>query len=378
MQPHVVVVGGGYAGVMAARTAADHRARVTVVDGDGRHDFLPRLATVAAGVGPADDASAPLGDLLLGVDVRVGAVQRVVAAERCVELADGAAVGYDALVLAAGAQATLPGIPGLADHAWSLRTAEDALALRERLPSVEHLVVVGAGPTGTQLAAEVSAASPATAVTLVEAGPRILPDLPGAMAHRAASVLRDRGVAIRVDAALHEVAAEGAVLEAADGGAGEVVHGTVVWTGGIVPDASAVLPGAATRGGRLVVDRCAAVPDHGPVFAAGDLAAHRGPGGRVLPPTAQVAVRAGALAGANAVRVAEGRRPRPGTLRHIGWVLPLGGGQAVAQVGPVVLADAITTRLAPLLHDAIDLRHLFTVGGLPAVAGHRQKPISLP
>jgi NADH dehydrogenase len=157
------------------------------------------------------------------------------------------------------------------------------------------------------------------------------------------------------------------------------VRGAVVWTGGYVTRGSQVLPDAQVADGRIVVDRCAVVAGHGPVLAAGDIAAHRGGRGRLLPQTAQVAVRAGALAGANAVRMAEGRRPRPGRLGHVGWVLPIGGGQAVAQVGPVVLADRITSRVAaPLLHDVIDARHLFTVGGLPAVAGHRQRPIGLP
>ena len=80
----------------------------------------------------------------------------------------------------------------------------------------------------------------------------------------------------------------------------------------------------------------------------------------------------------NAVRATDGRRPRPSVIRHIGWVLPLGGGQAVGQVGPLALADPLTGRFAPLLHDAIDLRHLLTVGGLPAAVAHHQDFISLP
>ncbi|CAN5338386.1 hypothetical protein BH23ACT9_BH23ACT9_24290 [soil metagenome] len=201
---------------------------------------------------------------------------------------------------------------------------------------------------------------------------RILPSLPRSMASRALAVLASPGVAVRTQVSLAEIGPHGAVL--ADG---TDLAGVVVWAGGFGASGTPLLPDADTTDGRIVVDRCCQVPEHGPLFAAGDIAAHRGPGGRLLPQSAQVAVRAGSLAGANAVRVAERRRVWPGTLRHIGWVVPLGGGQAVAKVGPIGLNDPLTGRLAPVLHDAIDLRHLFTIGGLPAVVDHHQQPVSL-
>lgn len=372
MQPHVLVIGGGYAGVMAARTAADHHARVTLVDTDGHHDFLPRLATVAAGVGPESDAAAPLTDLLHRIAVHTGRVASVNPAGRLATTEQGAVMPFDALVVAVGAESHPPAVPGLADHGWTLRNAADAVRLRQGIATTERLVVVGAGATGTQLAAEVSARRPTVRVTLVEMGPRILWSLPRSMADRAQAVLVGRGVGIRTGVGLAEVAPHGAVLTD-----GSELGGLVVWTGGFESTGTPLLPDAEQCDGRLVVDRCAQVPGHGQVFAAGDIAGHRGPRGGMLPQTAQVAVRAGALAGANAVRVAEGRRARPGTLHHIGWVLPLGGGQAVAQVGPITLTDPLSSRLAPFLHDAIDLRHLFTVGGLPAISAHHQKPVSL-
>ena len=371
--PHLIVIGGGYAGIMAAATARHGEVRVTVVDTTGRHGFLPRLATVAAGVGPGEDADVAISDLLPDVEVVVGTVSEVDHRGRWIALADGRELAYDALVVAAGAQASPPPITGLADHAWTLRSPADALALRERIASTEALVIVGAGSTGTQLAGEVSARWPRTSVVLAEMADGILPNLPRALGRRATQVLADRGVTILTGVQLKEVAPHGAVF--ADG---IEAPGLVVWAGGFASDASAVLPDAALTDGRVVVDRCAQVAGHGPLFAAGDIAAHRGPGGKVLPQTAQVAVRAGKLAGLNALRATDGRRPRPTTLRHIGWVLPLGGGQAVGQVGPLALADPLTSRFAPLMHDAIDLRHLLTVGGLPAALRHHQDFISIP
>lgn len=371
--PRIVVVGGGYAGVMAARAALERRAHVTLVDADGRHGFLPRLATVAAGVGPIGDADAPLADLLPGVTLVTELVEGIDHRARALATADGRGIEWDALVLAAGAQASAPPVPGLTDHAWTLRNPDDAKRLRELVPTAESLVIVGAGSTGTQLAGEAAAAHPHLRVHLLEMADRILPSLPVGMADRARDVLRDRRVRIRTGVSLERVGPEGADLDD-----GTTVPGLVVWTGGYASNGNALLPDAPTTDGRLVVDRCARVSGYDRVLAAGDIAAHRGPGGRVLPQTAQVAVRAGRLAGANAARIAEGVRPRAGRLRHIGWVLPLGDGQAVAQVEPVPLTDPLTGRLAPLLHDAIDVRHLLTVGGLPAAVRHHQDFVSLP
>ncbi|MEE8599556.1 NAD(P)/FAD-dependent oxidoreductase [Euzebya tangerina] len=372
MTPHIVVIGGGYAGVMAARSAADHGADVTIVDAVGNHEFLPRLATVAAGAGPVDDADAPLTELLHGISVMPETATAIDHHGRAVKTTNGA-LTYDALVVSVGASSTPPPIPGLAEWGWTLKSAEDARRLRDHLRGAERVVIVGAGSTGTQLAGELSAQRRDVVITLTEMTDRILPSLPRALAHRAQQILRSRGVVIRTGRALREAGPGGAVFDDE-----EEVAGTVVWTGGFMADGTELLPEAVTLDGRVVVDRCGQVGGHGPLFAAGDIAAHRGAGGRVLPQTAQVAVQAGALAGENAVRVAEGRAPRRKTLRHIGWVLPLGGGHAVGQVGPVSLADPLTSRLAPLLHDVIDLRHLFTVGGLPAVVGHRQQPLGWP
>lgn len=364
----IVVVGGGYAGLLAAREAAAGKAEVTLVDATGTHDLLPRLATVAAGVGPESDAAVPLAELLPDVRHLRASVDHVDAARRVVVLSDGTTeLPYDAAVVTVGAVGELPDIPGLEEHAWTLRSAAEALRLRQRLTAVERLVIVGAGATGVQLAGEVAARHPRARIVLVEMTERILPSLPAEMGVRASKILTGRGVDVRTGVALESVAAEGATF--ADGTA---AAGLVVWSGGFRTTGSSVLPKADVTDGRVVVDRCTQVAGHGPVFAAGDVARHRGPGGRVLPQTAQVAVRAGKLAGANAVRAADGRRSRPATLRHIGWVVPLGGGQAVATVGPLSLTGPLTDRLAPLLHDVIDLRHLLTVGGLPAVASHHQ------
>lgn len=370
-KPHVVVIGGGYAGVLAAREARTFGADVTLLDATGTHDLLPRLATVAAGVGPSDDAFIPLPAMLPRVHLLQGRVDQIDHALRSITYTapsgDERTLAYDALVVTVGAVGAPPPIPGLADHAWTVRSAEEALRLRQRVAGTERLVIIGAGATGVQLAGEVAAERPRVAITLVEMTDRILPSLPAGMAERAGDVLTGRGVEVRTGIAVTEIAAHGAHFDD-----GSDAAGLVVWAGGFETTGSALLPKADTTDGRVVVDRCTQVADHGPVFAAGDVAAHRGPGGRLLPQTAQVAVRAGKLAGANAVRLAEGRRPRPSTLRHIGWVVPLGGGQAVAKVGPLSLTDRVTGRLAPLLHDVIDLRHLYQAGGIPTAVNHHQ------
>ena len=346
---------------------------MTVVDRTGTHEFLPRLATVAAGAGPAEDADAPLTGLLHGIDVLSETVTDVDHVGRVVKTTESA-LSYDALVVAVGSSASPPVIDGLDEWSWTLRSATDARRLRERIATAERVVIVGAGSTGTQLAGEISAEQPRIDVTLTEMTDRVLPALPRPLGRRAQSILRGRGVNIRTGLALTEAASHGATF---DDGSHEA--GLVVWTGGFVSGGTPLLPDAPLNDGRVIVDRCTQVGGHGPVFAAGDIAAHRGPDGAVAAADRTGGGKGrGALAGENAVRAAEGRRPRATTLRHIGWVLPLGGGQAVAQVGPLRLTDPLTTRVAPLMHDVVDLRHLFTVGGLPAVLGHRQEPLGLP
>lgn len=374
MEP-VVIIGGGYAGVHAARQARRAGVPVTMVEPSGSHVLRTRLAAIAAGRLPAADAAGDL-DELLDIEVVPARASVVDPASRTVVLHDGRERTYGALVVTVGAQPSAPPVPGLAEHGLPLASVADTLALRQRL-GVERtrpharvpLVVVGGGATGVQLAAEVARREPSRQVTLVEQQPRLLPTEPRVLGRAARRILRGAGVDVRLSTAVDRVDAQGAVL--ADGAR---LDGTVAWAGGWRATGSDLLPEAATEQGRLVVDATLGVPGAPGVFAAGDAAAHRDPLGRMLPMSAQIAARAGHVAGANAAALLTGHAASRALLVELGRVVDLGGHLGVARVGPVTLARRPLDRLVPVLHHAIDARHLWQVGGLRAVRAHAWLP----
>jgi NADH:ubiquinone reductase (H+-translocating) len=359
----IVVIGGGYAGSHAAVAARRAGGDVTVIDQDGLHGFLPRLAGVAAGRLRAGDARTPLGELL-GVEVRQGSAQRIDPSARVVELTDGTVVPYDGLVVTVGSRTAGSPVAGADEHAWSLHTPDDALALRVALRTASQLVVVGGGATGVQLAAEVAAADPTMPVRLVEASPRLLPAEPKLLGSSMRRLLEEAGVELHLGVDVAAIDAHGADL--ADG---QRLTGLVVWAGGWEADASALLPVAETTAGRVVVGRDLTVPGYDRVLAAGDIAAHRDLLGRPLAMSAQIAVQAGAAAGAAAVALALGERPKWARLFELGRVVDLGD-RGVGRLGPVPLGWGPTARLVPWMHLAIDLRHLAQLGGPLAALAH--------
>jgi NADH:ubiquinone reductase (H+-translocating) len=362
---HVVVLGAGYAGAHAARAARDAGARVTVIDPSGDHGFLPRLAGVVAGRTAPGDARAPL-EGLVDVEVSRRVAERVDVARHEVVLAGGTRVAYDTLVVTVGAAARWPEVPGLRRHATTLRDAEDALRLRATLPRTGQLVIVGGGSTGVQLAAELGRGRPHVALTLVEASDRLLPTEPAPLGSMAERLLRARGVEVLRGHAVRRVDAHGIDLD----GPARRRDGTVLWVGGWQAHGDALLPGVATRGGRIVVGRHLEVTGAPGVFAAGDIASHRDLLGAPLAMSAQIALQAGRVAGANAAALAAGGRLRPARLIELGRILDAGGGRGVGRIGPVPLGWLGTDRIVPLLHLTVDARHLWKLGGVRAVLDH--------
>lgn len=360
--PTVCIIGAGYAGIHAARTARAAGADVLLVEPTGNHDLAPRLAGVAAGRRAIGDAWAPLEDLVDATVIRARAT-RVDEEGPVVHLDDGRTLTPDAVVVTVGAEASLPPIDGLdAQTASTLQTAADAIALRETIPQHDRLVVVGAGATGVQLAAEAALAHPDLDVHVVEATDELLGAFAPTLGHRATQILHDRGVTVHLGAAVARAEDDAVVL-----GDGTRLDGLVVWATGVTADANALLPGARTVDGRLLVDRQLRVT--GRVLAAGDVAAHRDLLGRITAQSAQIALQAGRAAGRNAARIAQGTAPKRATLVDLGWVVDMGG-RGVAQVGPVEVALPLVDLLIPAMHEAIDLRHLWQAGGARAVLGH--------
>lgn len=352
----VLIVGGGYAGVHAARSVRQTGRSATIVDPTGHHDFVTRLAAVAGGTAPVSDASAPLSDFV--DDVIVGSMVAVRDGE--VDLDDGTTLVAGAVVVTAGAVPITPPIDGIG-HAYPLRTASDALRLRVEIEASDEVVIVGGGATGVQLAGAIATSHPSMTVTIVDAAERLLAGMSETSGNDAARILRERDVRVVLGSQVDEIYERGISID------GDVIDGLPVWAAGFAARADHFgLP--ADDEGRVIVDRFLRVDGWTSTFAAGDIALHLDRSGEELPMSAQIAVQAGGLAGRNAVRVMRGDALDRGGLTQRGWVLDLGGHRGLAEFGPVELTAPLLDLLPPALHWGIDLKHLIETRGLAGIS----------
>ncbi len=353
-RPSIIIVGGGTAGIHAARALRwlDEIVDVTLIEPTGTHQFLTRLAAVAGGVLRIEDSSESL-DALVDCEVVTDSVERVV--EGSVLLASGEQRNADVILLTAGAHASRPPIKGLR-HAVSLRTAGDAEEIQYRVSKTDAVVVIGGGPTGCQLAGALAAGPFDVFVTLVERESRLLNGFNPALGRRARKVLTQRGVSVWTGRTVAEIGPENVTTS------NGLANGMPVWTGGFEARTEGLID-APTREGRLVVDDVGRVSGFDRVFAAGDIAAHRD-GDDVHPMSAQIAVKAGRTVAFNALQMLRGEPLSPLDFTDLGWVVDLSGGQGVADLFGFPLSIPGLDRLVPLLHDAIDIRNLAQLGAL--------------
>lgn len=363
--PHVVIVGGGFAGLAAARALRRAAVDVTVVDRHNHHVFQPLLYQVAtAGLSPADIA-APIRWILRrqrNVRVLLGEAVRIDVDSRRVELAGGEGLPYHALVLATGVTHAYFSHDDWAPHAPGLKTLDDAVAIRRRVllaferaeaeadPARQRelltFVVIGGGPTGVEMAGaiaeiarqaladEFDRIAPQTArVLLLEGGPTILSTYVSTLRDAARRDLIDLGVEVR----------EGAGVTALDGetvtvGGERVRAGTIVWAAGVQASPLGRTVGAPVdRLGRVEVRDDLSVPGHPEVFVAGDLMLRPGADGRPIPGVAQAAMQAGRAAAANALHVLAGEPTVPFRYRDPGSMATIGRARAIADLGWVRL-----------------------------------------
>ncbi|MEP6939747.1 MAG: NAD(P)/FAD-dependent oxidoreductase [Rudaea sp.] len=321
---HVLIIGGGFAGLWAARALSRTSARVTVIDRTNHHLFQPLLYQVAtAGLSSADIA-APLRHILRGqanAEVRLAEVVRIDPATRNIELADGDRLTYDTLLLAAGATHSYFGRDDWARNAPGLKTLADAVQVRKRLLlAFEHaeverdphkrvawlnFAIIGAGPTGVELAgtlAEIARHTlkkefrhidPASAkIRLIEAGPRVLANFPESLSQKAQRQLERLGVEVVLGMPVSEISSEGYAV-----GRAFFPARTIVWAAGVAASPLAKSLGVPLdRAGRVLVESDLSVPGHPEIFVAGDLALVTWDG-KPLPGVAPVAKQMGAYVG---------------------------------------------------------------------------------
>ena len=383
--PHVVVVGGGFGGVAAARGLAGAACRVTLVDRRNYHLFQPLLYQVAtAGLSPADIATPirSLFQLQSNVRVLLGEVVGVRLASREVMIGRSS-LSYDYLVVATGAQHSYFGKDDWAPYAPGLKTIEDATEIRRRLLTAFEraegaddpaeraawmtFVIVGGGPTGVELAGAVAelarhgldkefrAIDPAAAtVVLVQSAARLLPTFPPALSIDAAMTLEQLGVTVRLDAKVSKVDENGVLL------AGEALPArTVLWAAGVQASPAAAWLGAQSdKAGRAAVGPDLSVDASGMVFAIGDVAASRAWNGQLVPGLAPAAKQGGVYVARVIRRRIEGRpSPKPFRYRHAGSLATIGRQAAVADFHGLKVRGAVAWWLWGAAHI------LFLVGG---------------
>ena len=322
----VVVIGGGYAGVMAAnRLTRRDDVRVTLIN--PRPHFVERIRLHQL-VGGSDDAVVDYADVLAERVRRVvGTVTRIDAAGRTLTLADGATVGYDYLVYAVGSGSADPQVPGAAEFAYPIAGLEQAQRLRQvvaALPAAAAVTVVGAGPTGIETAAEL--AEQGRAVTLVAGavlGPYLHPRGRRAVAGR----LAELGVTVLHGAGATATAVTGDTVELGDGR--RLASAVTIWTAGFgVPELAARSGLRTDAVGRLLTDETLTSVDDDRIVAAGDSAA---PSDRPLRMSCQAAEPLGAQAAETVLSRIAGAEPATVAVGFLGQCLSLGRRAGVFQ-----------------------------------------------
>jgi NADH dehydrogenase len=364
-RPRVVILGGGFAGLYAAKQLGRAPVRVTVVDRRNHHLFQPMLYQVAtAALNPSDIAS-PIRSILRGrknTEVLLGEAVSVDVGAREVLLADGVTLPYEYLLVATGARHSYFGHDEWETLAPGLKSIEDAVTIRtrvllafeeaereirpERRQALLTFVVVGGGPTGVELAGALAEIrnfalqrdfrqiNPRDAtVMLIEAGPRILGTYPPALSERAVTSLRRLGVEVRTNTMVTNIG-EWSV----QAGEWTIPTRTVLWAAGNVASPLLRSLGAPLdRQGRVIVNPDCTIPGHPEVFVLGD-AAHFETDGELLPGVCPAAIQMGEYAARVIVQEMKSRPASPGARPPFrywdkGQLAVIGRGSAVADLG---------------------------------------------
>jgi NADH:ubiquinone reductase (H+-translocating) len=376
-RPHVVIVGGGFGGLAAARALRRTPVQVTLVDRRNHHLFQPLLYQVAtAGLSPADIAY-PIRAILshqVNAHVLLAEAVTVDVARRELVLKDGR-LGYDHLVLATGARHSYFGHEEWEAVAPGLKSLEDALEIRRRIllafekaeresdPNQRRalltIVVVGAGPTGVELAGAIAeiarqvmksdfrAIDPReTRVLLVEAGDRVLGTFPESLSTWAAEALRARGVEVILDTRVTAIDSDSVTL-----GSERLAAETVLWAAGVAASPLVRSLGVPLdRAGRVFVEPDLSIADHPEIFVIGDAMTRLQADGMPLPGVAPVAMQQGRhVARVIARDLTDGAR-EPFAYRDKGNLATIGRAAAVAEVGRLKLHGFVAWILWLFVH----------------------------
>jgi NADH:ubiquinone reductase (H+-translocating) len=378
-RPRVVIVGGGFGGVRAARTLSSAPVDVVLIDRSNHHLFQPLLYQVATSSLAPHNIASPIRHIFRNspsVMVLQGEVTSVDPARKAFTVKDAAApIRFDYLVLATGVGGTYFGHDEFAAHAPGLKSLSDATLARNRIlqafescerqidpashPELITFVLVGAGPTGVEMAGAIAEMARNTLasefrrhdpsslrVVLVEAGPRILATFPEELSRKAQARLEQVGVEVRLNASVDLVDATGVVVK------GERIPSQCVfWTAGVkASPLLGTLGVPVDRAGRLQVGPDCSVPGHPDIFVIGDTASYMA-NGTPLPGVAQVAIQQGAYVGkVIARRVASQPAPPPFKYFDKGNMATIGRGYAILDGFGLRMAGRMASMAWAVIH----------------------------
>lgn len=369
-QARVVILGGGFAGAYCARRLARKRRRtpleVTLVNVQNNFTFTPLLVEAATSALEPRHVTVPLRGFLKHCNFVMAQVQSIDLQQRIVtvqpSLGDALPLEFDHLVVALGSVTRMPAISGLNEFGYGLKSMADALALRDRAiqmleianlsPSHDQrqswltFAVVGAGYTGVEAAGEFNAFlreavrnyplvhESDVRVLLIQRADRILETLDEKLSSKASKILTTHGVQILLNESVKTVAENSFVLQSGQ----TIAAHTLIWSAGVAPPpllADLDLP--KNSHGYLDCDPDCRVKGWPNIWGVGDCASNPDPQGNAYPPTAQHALREGLHAADNLVALLDGQTTQPLRYHTKGTMAPLGGRQAIADVGGIHL-----------------------------------------
>ena len=378
-KPHrVVIVGAGFGGLEATHRLAGAPVSLTLLDRRNHHLFQPLLYQVATASLATSEIAWPIRYLLRGrpeVTTLFATVSGVDAKGKRVLLEDGDAIPYDTLVLATGAFHAYFGHDEWEPFAPGLKTLEDATTLRRRIlvaferaeresdparrAALLTFVIVGAGPTGVELAGTIAELAQdtlppdfrnidthKTRVVLIEAGPRVLAGFPDDLSAYAQRSLESLGVEVVLGQPVTECSADGVVY-----GDKQLPSKTLIWAAGVrASPAAEWLDAAADRAGRLQVNPDLTVPGHPDIFAIGDTVVVAGPDGKPVPGIAPAAKQQGRYVAELIKARLRGSTLPPFRYSHAGSLAQIGKHKAVIDFGRIKMRGALAWWIWGIAH----------------------------
>ncbi|MGG0288816.1 NAD(P)/FAD-dependent oxidoreductase [Peribacillus butanolivorans] len=391
MGKNILILGGGYGGLLSALTARQHlgtdEASITLVNRFPTHQIITELHRLAAGNLSEKAVALPLEKMLRGknIDIKIGSVQEISPDDHQVFLTDGTILTYDLLVIALGSETAYFGIPGLQEHSFILKSVEDANRLRDHVESCIRtyskthskeyatIVVGGGGLTGIELIGEFADLMPQLcrkygvnsqeiSLLCVEAAPTILPGFPTELVERAQTSLAARGVEFVTGTPVTKM--EQSTVELKNGRTIETK--TMVWTGGVQGNSVVANSGIEVNRGRALVNEYLQSTSHQNVFLSGDSAVVFGPEGRPYPPTAQLAWQMGETVGYNLFAYVTGGVMEEFSPVFSGTLGSLGRKDAIGTIGEN--KTQLRGLPASLMKESSNIRYLSQINGLFSLA----------